>query len=85
MSSHARWVVHSWGARSYTGDEKLDAVLADRYLLGGPNDSAIRQWWSWCDLHGAKSYGTEREAKAAMKGYHKRRGEHIEYVELPDG
>lgn len=84
MSVHGRWVVHSWGARSYSGDEKLDAVLDDRYLLGGPHDSAIRDWWSWCDAHGAKCFSTEREARAAMKGYRKRRGERIEYVKVSD-
>ena len=79
------WMVHSWGARSYSGDKALDAVLGDRYLLGGPNDSAIRDWWSWCDAHTAKLFDTKRAARAAMKGYHRRQGEHIEYVKVGSG
>jgi hypothetical protein len=75
--------VHSHGAYS-TGDANLDLALADRYLVGGPNDSSIRQWWSWGGLESAKVYPTQREAKRAMKGYRRRRGEHIDIVNIED-
>jgi hypothetical protein len=75
------WVVHS--ASTYdTGEPDLNAALDNCYLIGSPHDSAIREWWSWGSLQTARIYPTQRDAKAAMRGYRKRRGQHIEYLRL---
>jgi hypothetical protein len=75
------WVVHSQSPFD-SGEPDLNAARDDMYLIGSPHDSAIREWWSWGSLKSARIYATQRDAKAAMRGYRKRRGQTIEYLRL---